>query len=196
MDAPSATAASPVFWSAAGYTVRPGRWQSSNAALARWLADRRRNLGRAAAMAAAIRRDIDALAPQMAALCSCTCRFCPAPCCITNTVWFDFRDLLYLHLTAAPVPPRQAAADPGAACPFLTPRGCRLPPVIRPWMCTRYVCRAQRRRLRTAPPRARPALQASIERIDRQRFDMEAAVMQAVRPTIGTSPSSSPASGG
>jgi hypothetical protein len=192
MATTSATTHSPVWRPAAG----SARWLASNDALARWLATRRRSLRGAAATAAAIRRGIDRLSPQMAALCARTCHFCPEPCCITNTVWFDFRDLLYLHLTAAPIPPHQAASDPGQPCPFLAHRGCRLPPPIRPWMCIAYICPAQGRRMQRTAAVLRADFERRIARIDRQRLAMEAALMQALRRSKRTSPSSFPACGG
>jgi hypothetical protein len=95
----------PSFWSGNGAVLPAPRWHESNCALARLLAKHRRVLAQAVAVAAEIRRGIDELAPLMEALCRRTCRFCPEPCCIVNTVWIDFRDLLFLHLLEAPIPP-------------------------------------------------------------------------------------------
>jgi hypothetical protein len=157
------------------------RWQESNCALARLLAKHRRHIGRAAAMAGEIRRAIDALAPWMAALCSRTCLFCPEPCCISNTVWFDFRDLLYLHLLEEAVPARQALTDSLDACPFLSPRGCRLPWRIRPWMCIQYLCPAQRAVIEKAGQPVSRALFQKIKRTGLNRLRMEAEVVRCIK---------------
>ncbi|MBC2743005.1 MAG: hypothetical protein HGJ93_08155 [Desulfosarcina sp.] len=131
------------FWPCDGDVTQASRWQESNCTLARLLANHRRVLGKAISVAVEIRRGIDDLVPSMAALCHRTCRFCPEPCCISNTVWFDLRDLLLFHLLKDPIPVGQAVSEPGVPCPFLSHNGCRLPPRIRPWMCFQYICPTQ-----------------------------------------------------
>lgn len=184
------------FWSGDGDVALKSQWQKSNCALARLLANHRRVLGKARTAAVEIRRGIDELAPSMAALCVRTCRFCPEPCCINNTVWIDFRDLLFLHLLEAPIPPCQATSDPGDACPFLSHYGCRLPPRIRPWMCIQYVCPTQRVVLKRKGRSATTALLGKIERIEKKRFMMEAEVIRRIKRKSRTSPSSSSACSG
>ena len=164
--------------------------------LARLVAVHRRALGKAITMAVEIRRGIDELTPLMAALCNRTCRFCPEPCCIGNTVWIDFRDLLFLHLLESPIPACQATSNPQDACPFLSHHGCRLPPRIRPWMCIQYICPTQRTVLKR---RGRPnsaALLAKIKRIEKKRIVMETEVVRRIKRRSRTSPSSSLASCG
>lgn len=156
-------------------------WQASNCALARLLKRYRPLLGAAAARAAAVGRGIDALEPLMLALCRRTCRFCPEPCCIINTVWFDFQDLLFIHLQGMAVPSRQAATECGVACPFLGRRGCRLDFRGRPWTCIRYLCPAQRRVLARNGSRLLADTERKIVGIDRQREQMVSAVVRQVR---------------
>jgi hypothetical protein len=186
----------PHFWPGSGIATQTPQWQQSNCALARLLAIHRHALGKAMMAAIEIRRGIDELTPLMAALCQRTCRFCPEPCCIGNTVWIDFRDLLFLHLLDEPIPPCQAASDPKEACPFLSHNGCRLPPRIRPWMCIRYICPTQWAVVNRAGRPAAAALLAKIEGIDNQRGRMEAEVIRRIKRRRRTSPSSSPASSG
>jgi hypothetical protein len=156
-------------------------WHESNCALARLLARHRRALKAAVATAEAIGRGIDELTPLMAALCCRTCRFCPEPCCINNTVWFDFKDLLLLHLLDCPIPACQAASDLKEACPYLGHHGCRLPPRIRPWMCIQYLCPAQRAIL--AQKGRFPALDlpGKIAIIETQRARMEETVVRCIK---------------
>jgi hypothetical protein len=164
--------------------IAKSRWQVSNCTLARLLAKHRRDLGRAVAVAGEIRRAIDVLAPWMAALCSRTCRFCPEPCCVNNTVWIDFRDLLYLHLLGEAVPACQALSDPPDPCPFLTPRGCRLPWRIRPWMCIQYLCPAQRAVLEKAGPPVSRALFQKLRRTGLNRLRMETEVVRCIKQPL------------
>ena len=186
----------PPFWPNNGVVPHTPQWRVSNCALARLLAIHRRALGRAIAVAMEIRRGIDELTPLMAALCSRTCRFCPEPCCIGNTVWIDFRDLLFLHLLEEPIPPCQATSDPGDACPFLSQHGCRLPPRTRPWMCIQYICPTQRAVLNRRGRPTAAALLGKIEGIEKKRVRMEVEVVRRIKRRRRTSPSSSPASSG
>jgi hypothetical protein len=185
-----------LFWPANAPNDPPSPWQSTNLALARLLKYHRQALGKAVRLAGDIGNGIDTLAPLMEALCRRTCRFCPEPCCITLTVWIDFRDLLLLHLLKKPIPARQAATEPGQACPYLARRGCRLPPCIRPWMCTQYLCSTLVAVLGQTGGTDTAALSVSIEHIERQRFAMEAEVIRQIKRKRRTSPSSSSACSG
>ena len=156
-------------------------WGESNCALARLLAGHRRILKAAIETAEAIGRSIDEVIPLMVALCRRTCRFCPEPCCITNTVWFDFRDLLFLHLTGVSIPVCQAVSEPGEACPFLGHHGCRQPAHLRPWMCIQYLCPAQRAILERQGQAVLGGLLDKIETINRQRTMMETDVVGCLR---------------
>ncbi len=186
----------PPFWPNYGAAPQTPQWRASNCTLASLLAIHHRSLGRAIAVAVEIRRGIDELTPLMAALCNRTCRFCPEPCCISNTVWIDFRDLLFLHLIEEPIPPCQAASDSNDPCPFLNHHGCRLPPRIRPWMCIGYICPTQLSVLNRKGRSTAAALLGKIERIEKKRVRMEVEVIRRIKRKRRTSPSSSPAPSG
>lgn len=156
-------------------------WQASNCALARMVVRYRPFLGAALARARAIGRGIDALQLPMLHLCRRTCRFCPEPCCITNTVWFDFRDLLFFHLQGIDIPSRQAATECGEACPFLGDHGCRLDFCSRPWVCIRYLCPAQRTLIRRQGLSSERELTGNIETIDDLRDQMESEVVRKIK---------------
>lgn len=81
-------------------------------------------------------------------LCPATCSRCPDPCCLRAKVWFDLRDLIFLHLTEQPAPPAQPIRAMMETCRYLGPRGCRLHRLSRPWICTWYLCPTQTARLR------------------------------------------------
>ena len=109
----------------------------------------RRELGQAARNAAAIRAHLENLFPVLDDLCRATCPDCRDSCCRKATVAFDHADLIFLLLTGQTVPgchPR-AQASAGAACTFLSPAGCRLPRLQRPWICTWYLCPTQKAHL-------------------------------------------------
>jgi len=171
----------PRFWPETGDSARSRQWQQSNCALKRLLNRHRPLLEKAVATAGTIRHGIDELIHSMEALRRRTCRFCPEPCCITNTVWFDFRDLLALHLLDEFLPARQAATESGEPCPFLDPHGCRLPWRMRPWMCLKYICPAQRALMKKDGRPDPTALADRIGRIEGQRFRMEAEVLDRIR---------------
>ena len=178
----------PCFWPEACDSERSRQWQQSNCALKRLLSRHRPLLEKAAAMAAAIRRGIDELVHTMEALCHRTCLFCPEPCCITHTVWFDFRDLLVMHLLDEFLPARQAATDPGEPCLFLGHHGCRLPWRTRPWMCIKYICPAQQILMKKDGQPDLAALGDHIDRIEDQRLRMETEVINRIK-TIRINPS-------
>jgi hypothetical protein len=178
------------FWPLNHQRETTNRWYGSNCVLAQLLKKYHPDLNGARAIAAEIRLEVDGLAPAMAALCRRTCRFCPEPCCINHTVWFDFRDLLRQHLLGLPIPDRQAATPCGEACPFLGHHGCRLPWAIRPWMCIKYICPAQRRVIKKTGRPDGLALDTAIDAIDNQRLRLETEVIRRIRPRIRTSPSS------
>jgi hypothetical protein len=97
---------------------------------------------------------LQALFPMLDDLCLNTCPWCLEPCCRVAKVWFDFKDLLFLHFARKPIPlnpPLSALED---TCRFLSREGCTLPRSSRPWICTWYLCPVQ-----TAILRKRDSLQ-------------------------------------
>ena len=78
-------------------------------------------------------------------LCKKTCNLCTDPCCVKATVWYDFRDLLYLFLSTQTLPAQQLIRKKGQCCPKLGPNGCTLKRHQRPFICTWYLCPDQKR---------------------------------------------------
>ena len=62
-------------------------------------------------------------------------------------VWLDFPDLLFMHLSGQALPLGQLRAQRSEACAYLGPKGCRLPRLSRPWVCTWYLCPEQKARM-------------------------------------------------
>ena len=47
---------------------------------------------------------LNRLFPLLDRLCFDTCLFCPDPCCMNATIWFDLKDMVMLHLLNADIP--------------------------------------------------------------------------------------------
>jgi hypothetical protein len=86
---------------------------------------------------------LTALFPILDDLCINSCPWCPQPCCLAAKVWFDFKDLLFLHLNRLPIPLAQPINDLKTTCRYFSHRGCVLPRINRPWICTWYLCPVQ-----------------------------------------------------
>ncbi len=76
-------------------------------------------------------------------LCRLSCPSCVDICCVRATVWYDFRDLLFLFCLQQKLPSAQIATKKGKGCDHLRAAGCELPRVVRPFVCTWYICPAQ-----------------------------------------------------
>ena len=116
---------------------------------------------------------LHALAEPMDRLCAHTCTHCPDPCCLKASVWYDFRDLLGLHLYGKSLPVGQPITDYGDICRYSSHSGCTLPRSIRPWICTWYICPVQAKWLRTQAVGAGQSLEEALVRIKKQRFALE-----------------------
>lgn len=95
-----------------------------------------------------IERGLMSLFPLMDDLCAPTCPDCAEPCCRAATLWYNFDDLLFLHLRGIAPPDGQPMTGLHQTCRFLGPVGCRLHRLHRPWICTWYICPPQMRLLR------------------------------------------------
>ena len=151
-------------------------WKASNRALGKLLARHRNDLCAAQSVAEAIRSHLVSLFGLLDDLCRNSCPWCPDPCCILNKVWFDFRDLLFLHLLELPIPPAQLNCGNDQACRYLGHRGCRIPRSIRPWACTQYVCATQRNYLARLEDTSISAFQIKLDEIHALRMEMEQSV--------------------
>ncbi len=82
------------------------------------------------------------MGPDLDSLCAATCPDCRDNCCKRATIWYDFKDLLYLFLGPGLLPECQISKDGGCSC--LTDKGCVLPRSERPFVCTWYFCPDQK----------------------------------------------------
>ncbi len=77
-------------------------------------------------------------------LCQKSCSTYLAVCCLHATVWFDLPDLLYFYLSNGTFPDRQIYRRTDGSCCRLSPSGCNLPRLQRPFICTWYICAGQK----------------------------------------------------
>lgn len=125
-----------------------GQWAEVNNVFGGFAGAEDERLAGVSRSAEAVAAAMEALHTLAAALAVRTCRFCPAPCCLTAAPWYDSADLLVLHFTGRPFPPGQPIDRYGAVCRYAGPAGCRLPRPERPWICLWYTCPVQRAALR------------------------------------------------
>lgn len=119
-----------------------------------------------------IRDIITALSPVMDELCS-ICHSCASPCCTHATIWYDFRDLLYLHLTGASIPGCQIVKEPGMSCPLFEKTGCTIHRVFRPFICTWYICPGQNAFIHKRYPEKKQKIQNMLFLLKKHRKEME-----------------------
>ena len=113
-------------------------------------------------------------------LCRVTCPWCPEPCCLAARAWIDFKDLLFLHLAGHPVPPEQLLSDFKESCRYWSPRGCMLPRISRPWVCTWHLCPTQKVNLRRKAPSVQEKMRHAVQRITAGRKAMETEFIRIV----------------
>lgn len=116
-------------------------------------------------------------------LCRVTCPWCPDPCCLAARVWIDFKDLLFLHLAGHPTPPEQLLSDFKESCRYWSPKGCTLPRISRPWVCTWHLCPTQKVNLRRKVPSVREKFRHAVQQITAGRKAMENEFIRIVSST-------------
>lgn len=121
----------------------PYLWREANTSLDRVIEINRDELAEARRLAWELRAHLESIFPTMDNLCMITCPDCTDPCCQRAWVWYDFKDLMFLHLPHIPLPPGQLMGARGERCRYATPTGCRLARLHRPFVCTWYLCPAQ-----------------------------------------------------
>ncbi|MDJ0781508.1 MAG: hypothetical protein QNJ22_06025 [Desulfosarcinaceae bacterium] len=163
-----------------GIKVPTRTWVISHQGLHRLIQCHHHRLADAVDIARQIRRELGTIFPVIESVCRSTCPWCPAPCCIVTKVWYDFIDLLFLHLNRLPLPPAPLADRLAAPCRYLSARGCRLDRIVRPWGCLQYTCATQRRHLEGCPTHSMTALDQRLAAIRSRRHQMEAAFERGV----------------
>ena len=137
-------------------------------------------LDAAVALGQSIRRRIEALNRPMDDLCARTCPSCADPCCAHAKVWYDFKDLVYLHFGAPSIPPGQVIDSLDHTCRYLKAAGCTLPRVQRPFVCTWYLCAAQKARMNDLSNSRVQFIHNSLEALKSGRRRLECIYLGAI----------------
>lgn len=153
--------------------VSPGSWQAANQAVDYHLQRYRSDLKPLTILAHEIKSFLNSFFPILDELCAHSCPWCPEPCCLRASVWFDFKDLLFLHLNKLSIPPAQPKADLKTPCQYLGSRGCRLSRITRPWICSWYLCPTQTAKLKKGVANRRESIAHTIAQIKSGRKLLE-----------------------
>ncbi len=78
-----------------------------------------------------------------------------------------------MHLNQLSIPPSQPKTHLKNPCCYLGSRGCRLPRINRPWICTWYICPTQTAILKKGHPAERESLEQAFSRIKSERNVLE-----------------------
>lgn len=148
-------------------------WRAAHQAIAYHLRRHPTDLAPIKSRAQTLQSCLKAVFPIMDELCAASCPWCPEACCLKASVWFDFKDLLFMHFNSLSIPPCQPKANFKNPCCFLGSRGCRLPRINRPWICTWYLCPTQTAILRKDHPAECESLKQAFSRIKSERNLME-----------------------
>ncbi len=134
----------------------------------------------AMALAELLRLKLESIFSMLDDLCLETCTRCPNPCCLHATPWFDFRDLVFLHLNTLAIPIAQTIKALNETCRFAGPRGCTLDRISRPWICTWYLCSVQTANLNSRRANQRKYLTSAINEVKAFRKEMEEAFIRVI----------------
>ncbi len=164
------------------YWDTPADWREVQVSLAHHLrihSHRRMEITELAGAIAGKTKNLDAL---LEALCACTCPGCEAPCCVRATVRYDLRDLLFLHLIGKGLPLGQPAPRAGRACSCLGKNGCMIDRLMRPFMCTWYLCPSQMALVRSEKMWQKYRLPERLREIQNDRKNLESVFLKLVAP--------------
>lgn len=156
-------------------------WSQAVRSLECLRAKRRPNLQQAKQLAERIEKKLRAVNGDLETLCNETCESCIDICCKKATVWYDFKDLLYLYFSSGCLPAGQIYKNPDLSCSNLAPSGCRLPRTMRPFICTWYICPDQAAICSSKWPHGRHRMMVAIQEIQWLRKQLENEFIAAVR---------------
>lgn len=154
------------------------QWVEANRSVAKLIRRHRKLHSPIIVLAEQLRIYLETIFPLVDWLCQATCRFCPEPCCLTAWAGFDFRDLLFLHLSGQPIPISQTRFDKYESCRYFGAYGCQLPRLSRPWICTWYLCPTQMSRLRKKSQPIQKEYTRITDSIKQVRADIEDTVVR------------------
>ena len=155
-------------------------WNNANREVARMIRYYRNDLNRAFSLARKVQDSLESIFPILDDLCQITCPWCPNPCCLVATVWIDFKDLLFLHLRGLYIPSAQLLRNVDNVCSYSTSKGCMLPRISRPWICTWYLCPTQKANFYKKPYAMQTGFHLIVREIKAGRKEMEAEFIRVV----------------
>jgi hypothetical protein len=153
--------------------IAPADWTQANQALQHLCTRHQSALAPARKTARKLQCRLEALFPLLDDLCGRTCAACPEPCCHVATVWFDFQDLVFIHLSGQVAATAQLTRTADGTCRCCGPTGCRLPRLSRPWTCAWYLCPPQKYLLAGMPAETRAQFETSVTAVKKLRIQME-----------------------
>jgi hypothetical protein len=110
-----------------------------------------------------------------------TCPRCPDVCCLSASPWYDMRDLIFLHFNQLSIPRVQTIKNIKETCCYISHKGCTLPRIIRPWICTWYLCPAQTANTRKSKTGRWQPLNRVLEEIKILRKELEDEFIRVIR---------------
>jgi hypothetical protein len=158
----------------------PASWQAANQTVDYHLQRYRSDLKQLAILAREIKSCLHSVFPILDELCAHSCPWCPEPCCLKAVVWFDFKDLLFLHFNTLSISAAQPKATANTPCRHLGPRGCRLPRIARPWICNWYLCPTQTAKLKKGEQHKRESMGRAIAQIKSNRNLLESEFIRII----------------
>ena len=157
----------------------PGLWREATESLAAAASRPGVALASAASLARGVAQCIADLDGTMGTLCAACCPNCRHNCCHRATVWYDFKDLIFLHIKGM-TPQSQILRPSRGPCPHSGRRGCLLPRVARPYICTWYLCPDLQTALMGLPADIKSDFEKSLVRLKNLRQEMENAFVAAL----------------
>ncbi len=121
-----------------------------------------------------------ALDDRLNSLVALTCCNCTTVCCTVATIWYDLKDLIFLYLADNQLPRQQITRNADRTCMNLTPRGCCLNRRERPFICTWYICGAQKDALMRQQNGAEKEISFFIDNLKTARNELENCFVDAV----------------
>lgn len=150
-----------------------GAWQEANHALEFAIKRYQNQMSELQALARRITQRIESLDALLEDLCSMACPVCRDSCCQRARVWFDFKDLLVMHLGGDVSAPGQLRGPDDSSCRYLSRTGCMLQRVQRPYVCTWYLCAMLKEHLMQRAPSDRTYLTNSLTAVKSARTELE-----------------------
>lgn len=148
-------------------------WKEANASIGHLARIHNKKLGGALRKVREMQAKLTTLYPLLDEFCKDTCVQCSSPCCVTATVWLDFCDLIFIHLSGQTIPPRQLIEKQPDSCRYNSPSGCLLPRLSRPWVCTLYLCPPQMALLRLKDDYIRRTFEETVKSLKADRKMLE-----------------------